>query len=186
MPQIEIDGTKETKLPYEGSILDYMGVPTKVKGVFKVNALPVRAYVKIWNEFFRDENVGNAAVVKTDDADVTYEDSSVDSIDKDLKVAYKGGRCLPVNKFHDYFTSCLPYPQRGPEVTMPMTGNAPIRIGDIEGKYQDFKGPVEMVLGTSSASNTPGSLVYGNYTGAPGEKKVMSFTGKERTSQHVS
>ena len=52
VPQIVINGTKESGLPYEGSILDYMGVPTKVKGNFKVNALPIRAYVKIWNEFF--------------------------------------------------------------------------------------------------------------------------------------
>lgn len=126
VPQIEINGTKETKIPYEASILDYMGVPTKVEGKFKVNALPIRAYVKIWNEFFRDENVGNAAVIKTDDADVTYEDSSTDSIDQVLEKAYKGGRCLPVNKFHDYFTSCLPYPQRGPAVALPMEGNAPV------------------------------------------------------------
>ena len=73
VPQIKINGTKESKLPYEGSVLDYMGVPTKVEGKFEVNALPIRAYVKIWNEFFRDENVDNAAVIKTDDADVTYE-----------------------------------------------------------------------------------------------------------------
>ena len=127
VPQIKINGTKETSLPNEGSILDYMGVPTKVKGKFEVNALPIRAYVKIWNEFFRDENVDNAAVIKTDDADVTYEDSSTESIDQVLKIAYKGGRCLPVNKFHDYFTSCLPYPQRGPAVTIPMTGNAEVK-----------------------------------------------------------
>ena len=127
VPQIKINGTEETSLPYEGSILDYMGVPTKVKGKFEVNALPIRAYVKIWNEFFRDENVDNAAVIKTDDADVTYEDSSTESIDQVLKIAYKGGRCLPVNKFHDYFTSCLPYPQRGPAVTIPMTGNAEVK-----------------------------------------------------------
>lgn len=128
VPQIVINGTKESGLPYEGSILDYMGVPTKVKGKFEINALPIRAYVKIWNEFFRDENVGNAAVVKTDDANITYEDSSTENIDQVLKTAYKGGRCLPVNKFHDYFTSCLPYPQRGPAVTLPMEGSAPVNV----------------------------------------------------------
>lgn len=128
VPQIVIKGTDSAPLPYEGSILDYMGVPTKVKGGFKVNALPVRAYVKIWNEFFRDENVGNAAVIKTDDADQVYEDASKDTVEEELKVAIKGGRCLPVNKFHDYFTSCLPYPQRGPDVTLPMGGNAPVAL----------------------------------------------------------
>lgn len=182
VPEIIIKGPSASGLPYEGSILDYMGVPTKVKGTFKVNALPIRAYVKIWNEYFRDENVGNAAVVKTDDADVSYEDTSDDYINPVLNVAYKGGRCLPVNKFHDYFTSCLPYPQRGPEVTMPMTGNAPIRLGSDKGVYQDFGGAVEMVLGATSTSNVPGSLIYGNFTGAPGEKKAMEFTGKEKTT----
>lgn len=182
MPEIIIEGTSTNGLPYEGSVLDYMGVPTKVKGTFKVNALPLRAYAKIWNEFFRDENVGNEAVVKTDDADVKYEDSSKEDIDSVLKIAYKGGRCLPVNKFHDYFSSCLPYAQRGPDVTLPMTGNAPIRLGDGHGNYQNFKGAVEMVLGQSSANNVPGSLVYANSVGAPGEKKAMQYTGKETTS----
>lgn len=128
VPEILINGSNETPLPYEESILDYMGVPTKVKGKFKVNALPIRAYVKIWNEFFRDENVDNAAVIKTDDADVRYEDASQDTIEKELQIAIKGGRCLRVNKFHDYFTSCLPYPQRGPAVSLPMEGNAAVKL----------------------------------------------------------
>lgn len=178
VPQIKINGTKESGLPYEGSILDYMGVPTKVNGAFEINALPIRAYVKIWNEFFRDENVDNAAVIKTDDADVTYEDSSTDKIDQVLKTAYKGGRCLPVNKFHDYFTSCLPYPQRGPAVPMPMTGNAPLKLGDINGKpipsLETGNGP-EMIVGVSQNQNTPGSLTYVKQT----DQKVMQFTGKK-------
>jgi hypothetical protein len=126
VPKIKIMGTNQAALPYENSILDYMGVPTKIKGKFEVNALPIRGYVKIWNEFFRDENVDNAAVIKTGDEDVTYLDTSNDEIERTLLEAIKGGRCLPVNKFHDYFTSCLPYPQRGPEVTLPMQGNAKI------------------------------------------------------------
>ena len=101
-----------------------MGVPTKVKARFSVNALPIRAYVMIWNEFFRDENVDNAATIKTTSDDVVYNtgtksgtDEKEATIENRLQNAYKGGYCLPVNKFHDYFTSCLPYPQRGPEVT---------------------------------------------------------------------
>lgn len=128
VPKIKIQGKESQGLPYEGSVLDYMGVPTKVKNPFEVNALPVRAYVKIWNEFFRDQNVGNEAVIKTDDADVTYEDASTETFENTLKVAIKGGRCLPVSKFHDYFTSCLPYPQRGPAVALPMEGNAAVKL----------------------------------------------------------
>ena len=124
VPQIKIPGTETNPNPLEKSILDYMGVPTKVKSTFKINALPVRAYVMIWNEFFRDQNVENAAVMKKGDEEVTYTDGPNEETETALKMAFTGGRCLPVNRFHDYFSSCLPYPQRGPEVTLPLSGNA--------------------------------------------------------------
>lgn len=128
VPEIKINGSQNEPAPKEGSILDYMGVPTKVKNHFSVNALPIRAYVMIWNEFFRDENVGNAAAWKNTSEDLTYTDAKDEGkIEENLQNAMTGGRCLPVNKFHDYFTSCLPYPQRGPEVTLPMEGNAEIK-----------------------------------------------------------
>ena len=127
VPQIVIKGTEEKKLPKENSILDYMGVPTKIGAQFSINALPIRAYVMIWNEFFRDENVGNMATWKKTSEDVDYLDTEDEgNFEGNLQRAITGGRCLPVNKFHDYFTSCLPYPQRGPEVTVPMNGNAPV------------------------------------------------------------
>lgn len=126
VPQIKIIGNSAVAKPNERSILDYMGVPTKISKPFSVNALPVRAYVKIWNEFFRDENVDNAALINTNDEDVIYNstEDQKGTIEEDLKFAISGNNLLPVNKFHDYFTSCLPYPQRGPEVTLPLTGNA--------------------------------------------------------------
>lgn len=172
--------------PTEESILDYMGVPTKIKKKFEINALPIRAYVMIWNEFFRDENVENAATWKSTSEDEEYKDSNDEhNIEGNLQRAIAGGRCLPVNKFHDYFTSCLPYPQRGPEVTLPMTGNAPIRLGSVRGEYQDFSEPVEMIVGTAVAHNKAGSLVYGNFSGNPGEKKAMQFTGTGKTTGEI-
>jgi hypothetical protein len=121
---------QDVRVPFEGSILDYMGVPTKIIGkedkLVKINALPIRAYVKIWNEYFRDQNIGNPAVYKTDSTDVDYQESKETETEINLQKAYTGGRCLPVSRFHDYFSSCLPYPQRGPEITIALTGNAPV------------------------------------------------------------
>lgn len=126
VPTIVVQGGT-SPAPIEGSILDYMGVPTKIKKDFEINALPIRAYVMIWNEFFRDQNVGNAAALRTDDRKEYYADDVNANLDTILKYASAGARCLPVNKFHDYFTSCLPYPQRGPEVSLSLNGNAAIK-----------------------------------------------------------
>lgn len=132
VPQLKIKGgTAENKFPIENSILDYMGVPTKIigeNGELDVNALPIRAYVKIWNEWFRDQNVDNPAINSNKDADVDYKDSGKDAkLETILQEAYTGGRPLPVNRFHDYFSSALPSPQRSAEsVTIPMLGNAEI------------------------------------------------------------
>lgn len=138
VPQIKIQnlpGLNTGKLPDTGTILDYMGVPTKCvaqNNELDINALPIRGYVKIWNEFFRDQNVDNAATLKTDDSNVVYRPNANSeaeaTVEKRLAQAYTGGYCLPVNKMHDYFTSCLPYPQRGPEVNLPMTGNAAVKL----------------------------------------------------------
>ena len=99
--------------------MDYMGIPTKVsKGggsAFSVNALPFRAYAMIWQEWFRDQNVDNPAINSDADATVNYTDDEtkgMDATNPDLEYilqnAYTGGRPLPVNKYHDYFTSALP------------------------------------------------------------------------------
>nr|DAV84941.1 MAG TPA: Major capsid protein [Microviridae sp.] len=139
VPKLIIPAGERADRPYEASICDYMGIPTKAikKGAateMEVNALPFRAYVKIWNEFFRDQNVGNPATLITNDENVIYSDANDENnIEEILKEAYRGGRCLPVSRFHDYFSSCLPYPQRGPEVTIALTGNAPVKMFDDNG-----------------------------------------------------
>lgn len=137
VPRIKVEGNQNNPKPSEKTILDYMGVPTKIKKLFEINALPIRAYVKIWNEFFRDENVGNAATFKTDDESIFYNNvEEKGSLEQVLQNAISGGQCLPVNRFHDYFSSCLPYAQRGPEVTVPLTGNAAVK-GFTDGNYNN-------------------------------------------------
>jgi hypothetical protein len=180
VPQIEIGNTPNT--PYEKSILDYMGVPTKIGKNFSINALPVRAYVKIWNEFFRDQNTDNAAVMRTDSQRTTYKDSVSDDMETELKEAISGGRCLPVNRFHDYFSSCLPYPQRGPEVTVPMTGNAPVSLRS-SNEFDIPYGTLEFVLGKTQASNAAGSL---NYTTNPvSQKKQLLYGGTDKANGEI-
>ena len=140
IPQVKITGSSDKPAPYEGSIMDYMGIPTKVsKGTdtaFSVNALPFRAYAMIWQEWFRDQNVDNPAINSTADATVEYTDDETKGMDATtpdleyiLKNAYTGGRPLPVNKYHDYFTSALPSPQKaGEPVKIPMSGAADISV----------------------------------------------------------
>ena len=161
VPEIACLGNENDPVPREKSILDYMGVPTKIKKNFRINALPVRAYVKIWNEYFRDENVDNRAVIVTEGKDVAYQESSeTNALDENLKKAHTGGRCLPVNKFHDYFTSCMPYPARGPEVALPLTGNAAVNLF------------IDQTLTKKMSTGTDGeiylnSTVTGNNTSVP-------------------
>lgn len=175
VPAIIITGgnvTKnEKKGPKEESILDYMGVPTHINETgntngIKINALPIRAYVMIWNEFFRDQNVSNSAVLDTSSIDYDYTDHGNEATNEEiLQEAWTGGRCLPVNRFHDYFSSCLPYPQRGPEVTIGLTGNAPVRpYSDTTLKNISRGGEVNYLNGINSA--TEGIQLVG---GAGGE-----------------
>lgn len=134
IPQIRVYTDSKNDIPLEGSLMDYMGIPTKAckKGrkdtEFEVNALPFRAYAMIWQEWFRDQNVDNPAINSDGDETVGYADVNDDTkIDDMLKEAYRGGRPLPVNKFHDYFTSAMPSPQKtGQPVTIPLGGKAPV------------------------------------------------------------
>lgn len=94
-----------------GGLADYLGVPpTQTNTTFSVSALPFRAYNKIWNEWFRANQL--QPEVKEVSAD------SGDTLD-DYKILKKG-------KPLDYFTSCLPQPQAGDGVSIGIAGNADV------------------------------------------------------------
>ncbi len=112
--EFEVPKIVNTEGVTTGSVADYMGIPI---GGFPVtySALWHRAYNLIWREWFRDENLQDSPTINTDDG-------------PDLEASYP---LRKRGKRHDYFTSCLPWPQKGPEVLLPVGGTAPL-IGDIK------------------------------------------------------
>lgn len=110
----------------KGTIADYMGIPINVANI-SVNALPFRAYALIWNEWFRDQNVQEPCVVSKDDATNagTNAEASANPANAEL-----GGMPCKVNKFHDYFTSALPEPQKGDPVEIGISGVASLSPSD--------------------------------------------------------
>nr|AVQ10214.1 putative major capsid protein [Gokushovirinae environmental samples] len=93
----------------EMSLQDYMGLPTKKAGYLH-NVLHTRAYNRIYNEWFRDQNLQNSVTLDLGDG-------------PDTPANYV---LLRRGKRHDYFTSCLPWPQKGPAVNIPLGGTAPV------------------------------------------------------------
>lgn len=136
IPQVKCPGVVSTIPPDNdgndyygwepGTISDYMGIPgiwsSDAKTDFTVSALPFRAYALIYNEWFRDENLQTPQNISVGDA-LTVGQSKKDN---NIEQAIKGGYPLKAGKFRDYFTSCLPSPQKGPDVLLPLGSKAPV------------------------------------------------------------
>lgn len=110
----------------EGTLADYLGLPTKVEGI-SVSALPGRAYGLIYNEWFRNQNVTQPTLVEVTDATTTGKNDGSATNDSAITLA----KPLKAAKVFDYYTGALPEPQKGEPITLPMNGNATIKPYDL-------------------------------------------------------
>lgn len=99
------------------SIGDYLGIPTDVNNPVVVSAMPIAAYCKIYDEYYRDQNLQTTKLFQPlVDSDNNYYDNLLTA------------QCLPRAWEHDYFTSALPTTQKGPEVTVPLGNTADVNF----------------------------------------------------------
>lgn len=159
IPQISVAPSKSINAK---TVADYFGIPPMTvpagsgNGV-SFSALPFRAYAMIWNEWFRDENLQDPVLIDKGDATHTFDNAS----------AVDGGAPLMANKYHDYFTSALPSPQKGPEVAIPIGDYAnvypvnPAQFGnDIGNKYDISAMEIKPVNGSSPIQTGSGYVTY--------------------------
>lgn len=143
-----------------GSLADYFGIPTGVSGL-KVNALPFRAYAKIWDDWYRDENLQDSIIQSSDDLG-----------DSNGTIAWN--TLLKRGKRHDYFTSCLPWPQKGDGVELPIAGTV-----DVYGTGQ----PIHMTDGSGnyfSITKRGGNSYYTVETGEPIVDSMLPATTAQK------
>lgn len=130
IPTVTATGNSDNA--YIGSLWDYFGLPVNTSSnISGINALPFRAVYLIWNEWFRDENLQKSVKIQKGDANEVLDSSR--SADQPSWVFSSGSTivaglaCPPRGKRHDYFTSALPWTQKGPGVSIGLAGTAPIQ-----------------------------------------------------------
>lgn len=174
-PYFEIDGSLENltiEILQQGGLADFLGIPVPTQhwtptdgAVFKFSSLPFRAYWKIWFDFYRDENLNGG----TDELfEAWFDTSGVDGYYAYPILMDLANRCWE----KDYFTSALPWAQRGDAVTLPMTGNAEVLFD-----YPQVPANIHAVDG-SSFTSIPADIGV-RATGQPFDKGQLSLTGQD-------
>lgn len=115
-----------------GSLWDYFGLPINTtNNITGISALPFRGVYLIWNEWFRDENLQKSVKIEKGDANRVIDTNRISEqpswvTNSSSTDAYPGFACPPRGKRHDYFTSALPWTQKGPGVSIGLAGTASI------------------------------------------------------------
>lgn len=141
-----------------GSLWDYFGLPVNTSGnITGVSALPFRAVFLIWNEWFRDENLQKSIKIQKGDANEVLDSSRASEqpswVFTTGTTIVPGHVCPPRGKRHDYFTSALPWTQKGPGVEIPLGNQAPV-LGFKTSKTPNLPGFSEAYNKTSGSSHS--------------------------------
>lgn len=140
-----------------GSLADYLGVPTGVADL-EVSALPFRAYAKIWNEFYRDQDLQTELVIDETSGPDTTTNTSLQNADWEK----------------DYFTSARPWEQKGAAITIPLGTSATVTTdaaadADVSvfsaGAYRKLDSD-NVAVQRSSTAGVEGNRLYADLTGA--------------------
>nr|DAE90137.1 MAG TPA: major capsid protein [Microviridae sp.] len=127
-----VSASTATKNSLIGSLWDYFGLPINTSSnITGINALPFRGVYLIWNEWFRDENLQKSVKIEKGDVNQVIDIKRISEqpswvLDHPSTSAYPGFACPPRGKRHDYFTSALPWTQKGPGVSIGLAGTASI------------------------------------------------------------
>lgn len=113
-----------------GTVWDYFALPTGLTNALNVNALPFRMYYLIWNEWYRDENLQKSVKIDKSDTNAVFKQDRVSDqpswIFSEGTTYVNGFALAPRGKRFDYFTSALPFQQKGPGVSIGLAGSATI------------------------------------------------------------
>ena len=129
-PTTSLVGKTDDTLHGLGTLWDYFGLPTGLSNTISgINALPFRGVYLIWNEWFRDENLQKSVKIQKGDTNEVFDGSRVSEQPEWLQgIPESYLPCPPRGKRHDYFTSALPWTQKGPGVSIGLAGTAPIAL----------------------------------------------------------
>lgn len=127
-PTTSLIGKADDTLNGVGTLWDYFGLPTGLSNTISgINALPFRGVYLIWNEWFRDENLQKSVKIQKGDTNEVFDSSRVTEQPEWLQgIPASYLPCPPRGKRHDYFTSALPWTQKGPGVSVGLAGTASI------------------------------------------------------------